>query len=294
MALTDDDLPALFRAADQNSLDAQQRFLLSLRVQLGLLVGAAIGGALTWRLGSSQADWAGIAAAVAFVLAALLRIDLLRSRPERTWYDGRAAAESAKTLAWRYGVGGEPFRPDVLGDPEADRLFIARLNDILKDLRGIHLVPAGGTGDQITPAMKDLRKSLLDDRKHAYETGRIEDQQAWYAKKARWNEQRARAWNGLMLGLEAIGVVGAILKATATIEADILGITGAAVAGAAAWLQAKQHLNLASAYSVASQELASIKALVDQPSTDEEWARFVDQAEEAISREHTLWRASHS
>jgi protein-S-isoprenylcysteine O-methyltransferase Ste14 len=275
-------------------MEAQQRFLRSLQAQLILLVTAAIGGAFTWRFGGSGPDWAGFTAAVAFFLAALLRIDLLRSRPERTWYDGRAAAESAKTLAWRYSVGGEPLRLDVVGDAEADRLFIARLNDLLNDLRGIHLVPSVGTGDQITSAMRDLRKKTLDDRKLAYESGRIDDQRSWYASKARWNERRARVWNTIMLGLEAVGVVGAILKATATIETDILGITGAGVAGAAAWLQAKQHLSLASAYSVASQELASIKALVAQPSTEAEWAHFVDQAEEAISREHTLWRASHS
>ena len=51
---------------------------------------------------------------------------------------------------------------------------------------------------------------------------------------------------------------------------------------------------LASAYEVASQELAVIGAHGDWASDEPAWAHFVDQAEEAISREHTTWRASHT
>ena len=43
-----------------------------------------------------------------------------------------------------------------------------------------------------------------------------------------------------------------------------------------------------------SQELAAISGQVDWAATEAEWAHFVDQAEEAISREHTLWRASRT
>jgi conflict system pore-forming effector with SLATT domain len=45
---------------------------------------------------------------------------------------------------------------------------------------------------------------------------------------------------------------------------------------------------------VASQELSTISGQVDLTTTEEDWAHFVDQAEEAISREHTLWRASRT
>ena len=75
---------------------------------------------------------------------------------------------------------------------------------------------------------------------------------------------------------------------------DLLGLAGAVIAAGAAWVQAKQHQTLANAYAVASQELAAISAQVDWASGEQEWAHFVDQAEEAISREHTLWRASRT
>jgi SMODS and SLOG-associating 2TM effector domain 1 len=45
---------------------------------------------------------------------------------------------------------------------------------------------------------------------------------------------------------------------------------------------------------VASQELSAISGQVDWSASERDWAHFVDQAEEAISREHTLWRASRT
>ena len=54
----------------------------------------------------------------------------------------------------------------------------------------------------------------------------------------------------------------------------------------------KQHRNLATAYSIASQELAEVATEFVTVKGEEHWAAFVSQAEGAISREHTLWRAS--
>jgi hypothetical protein len=45
---------------------------------------------------------------------------------------------------------------------------------------------------------------------------------------------------------------------------------------------------------VASQELAIISGQATGRRHEPAWAHFVDQAEEAISREHTTWRASHT
>jgi hypothetical protein len=73
---------------------------------------------------------------------------------------------------------------------------------------------------------------------------------------------------------------------------SLLGVAAAASASAAAWLQTRQHENLTTAYSVACQELASVRSLIEQNRDEATWAQFVEDAEEAISREHTMWRAS--
>ena len=292
MTLRDQDLPALYQAADTNSLEAQEGFLKKTSIGLVMLIVAAAAGALTYKLGS--VDLMGVIAAAAFIIAVFLRLDLSSNRPERIWYEGRAAAESTKNLAWRYAVGAGPFRIDTTSPAEADELFTNRLRETLTDLRGINFVPSSAVGEHITHGMRDLRRRPLDERKTAYRVGRIEDQQRWYSAKARWNLTRARRWNGILLAIEASGAIAAVLKAAGVLELDLLGLAGAVVAAGASWLQTKQHFNLAEAYSIAAHELSAINDRISTQITEEAWARFVNDAEEAISREHTLWRASRT
>jgi hypothetical protein len=284
--------PPLYLAADRNSLDGQRRFLNATRLRLAMLVVAAGFGMFTWR--RAGGDLAGIGAAVAFVVALLAELYLLQARPDRLWYDGRAVAESAKTLTWRYLVGGDPFGLDQVSEREAERLLLDRFRQITRDLRGAHLVPVSGDGDQLDPALREVRALPLDRRRELYRRERIDGQQAWYARSARWNERRATQWSLVLTSLEALGLAGGVLKATGVVDVDLLGFGGALVAAGAAWVQAKQHQNLANAYGVASQELSAISGQVDWSASERDWAHFVDQAEEAISREHTLWRASRT
>jgi hypothetical protein len=119
VTLQEHDLPALYQSADRNSLEAQQEFLKRTRTGLIALLVAAAAGAFTLQVEAiGTADLMGIIAAVAFGVALLMRFYLLKDRSERIWYDGRAVAESAKTLAWRYSVGAVPFGglPELRGD----------------------------------------------------------------------------------------------------------------------------------------------------------------------------------
>jgi hypothetical protein len=285
-----EDLPELFQSADAASLRAQQNFIRSSAAQLVLLVLAAAAGPVSFAL--ETIDLGHFSAATFFILAAILKTHMLATKPDMVWYQARAAAESAKTLAWRYAVGGEPFRLSDTTKRDTDRLFLQRLLETLKSLVGIPLVPLEGA--QITDRMRALRGRPLEERKRVYERGRIENQRVWYARKAAWNNRRAGMWGAIMLSLELIGAVAALLWAAGPdlLDYDILGVSATAVGTVAAWTQTKQHVNLANAYSVSARELAGVQALIGDPGTEQEWAEFVAHAEEAISREHTLWRAS--
>jgi len=293
--LTEKDLPALYRAADESSLGAQKRYLIWSRVGLIMVVLAAAAGAFTGEIyfPDNKADLMGVGAAVAFGIAMLVRITLLRDRPERTWYGGRAVAESTKTLAWRYSVGGAPFQIDQNPD-EVDLAFTDRLADLLTDLSAASLAPPSGEHKQITQRMRELRAQSLEERKETYRVDRIEDQMRWYSRKAKWNRARSDHWNIALMFIEALGLVGAILTATGSLHIDLLGLTGAVIAAGASWLQTKQHSNLAEAYSVASHELSAISDGIPLQRTERQWAQFVSESEDAISREHTLWRASRT
>ena len=282
------DFPALFRSADRESLRAQRSYLRSLRVRLGALLVAAFGGALALTTAAGFQIGGGLAF-LAFACALGAELFLATTSPLATWYEGRAAAESAKTLAWRYMVRGEPFEVD---EPDVDKQFLAQTHSLLQDLQSLSLGTGEPDAHQITDRMRQIRALDFEERRQIYLVDRIADQQRWYSEKARWNDRRARSWVLVSIVLEIAGLIGGALKAFGWINFDLLGFLAAAAGCVMAWIEAKQHRNLATAYGIASQELASIATELPMVSSEERWAALVGQAEEAISREHTLWRAS--
>jgi hypothetical protein len=290
-------MPVLYRAASSSAASGQRVFLWITRLRLLALSLVAAASALSvadtlLRGEGSAAKTALLAVATAaFVLAVALEIVLWAAKPERKWYDGRAAAESLKTLVWRYSVGGDPFHQS-LDEHAADALFLTRAREILQGLRGISLSARDcQSGEQITPQMRTLRISGLTERVEAYRTGRVQDQQTWYARKSLQNSRLAKIWTTALFLLESCGLVLVVLELGGVLEDEFVAIIAVLSASVLAWIQTRQFRTLAEAYFVASQELAAIASEIDQQNSSS-WATFVDQAEEAISREHTLWRAS--
>lgn len=289
--LDDGDLPALFQSADQSSLQGQRRFLAATRFRLVMLVLAAT--SILVGFGEPGSEVVGWAAAAAFALALIAEVSILVMRPERVWHEGRSAAESAKTLAWRYSVGGNPFGIEEVDARQTDQLLLHRLKEVLRDLKNLELGAALGE-EQITERMRNLRSQSLEQRRQSYRIGRIEDQRIWYAKSAARDESRARMWMTSMIALEIVGVTLGVLRATGALHIDLLGIAATIAGSIAAWMQVKQHQTQARAYFIAAQELAAIRSELSSQTAESDWAAFVDSAEEAVSREHVLWRASRS
>lgn len=286
-----EDYPSLFANADRASNRGQRSYLRALAVRLSLAVLAAISAAFTIRLGGGDLDLAAVVTALAFVTALVVDVAVLQSRPSRAWYEGRALAESTKTLAWRYAVCGAPF-PRSMADDQADRLFLERVRQLQRDLPSVPILAT--TGPTITPAMRRLRAAPLADRHAAYQNGRVLDQQRWYANKAGYHQRRATVYRTVVLMLEVLGVVAALAKAFGAVNLDLAGIVAASITALAAWSSARQHSTTANAYAVTAQELGVIAELLDHNHSEADWSTAVDDAEEAISREHTLWRASQA
>jgi hypothetical protein len=295
------DLPAVFQAADTATGVAQRRVVRRTQLQIAALVGAAAVAALAsfnpepgsdWdTVVGEDARWIGAVAALFLLGAALIRMQGIAAF-EKQWYEGRALAESAKTLAWRYSVGAVPFRLD---QPDADQLFVNRIRTILTDTVSVTLagtVHADAT--EITPAMRTLRAAPLEQRREAYRTGRVHDQMQWYRERAAYNEQRSRFWNLTALVFELAGVFIALLLAAEVIDFNPLGVIPTIAGGITAWVKLRQHATLARAYSLTAFELSAVASLIDSVSTEDDWARFVEDAEGAISRESTMWAASHA
>lgn len=286
--LSHTDMPGLYQAADAASLQRQRAYLRAIRFRLMLVVVAAMCAAFTLRVGDSATDLMALGTALAFVGALVLELAVMRSRPDQDWYESRALAESVKTLTWRYAVGADPF---PLSREDADDEFLRRIRAMQRDLPTAALKPT--TAPSITEGMRSLRVAALDERRHAYLLGRVTDQQNWYATKAEFHRRRAGLYRTTMQALEVVGIAGALAKALGWVGFDLAGIIAAAVSAIGAWTATRQHSMTATAYVMASHELGVIRDLLDRELDEEQWSSIVVDAESAISREHTMWRAHH-
>lgn len=144
-----------------------------------------------------------------FMAALIAELAAWVHKPAERWYDGRALAESAKTLAWRYAVGADPF-PVALDATEASDLLRERFAKIGKGVSGRITIT---TPDPlVTSGMQALRGAAFTERREAYVKGRTEDQQRWYAKKAEVNRKCATGWRVALVSAEVVALVFASLR----------------------------------------------------------------------------------
>jgi hypothetical protein len=228
----------------------------------------------------------------ALIFAALV-IRLIRffGHFDAKWYEARAVAETAKSVAWRYAVGGRPFGLDSASQDQEQ--FTTRSQDIVRDMHKRWRAEGLAALGQITESMRALRDQPLNERQRAYLNGRIRDQRAWYETRQQENRRRALVAHWVLVAFEFLGIVFAVLQALGIVNLNLQTLATALVSGGIAWTQAQRYEELSASYGVAASEAAALETApqVSDPIKEAEWAAFVDSAEEAFSREHRLWRA---
>ena len=284
--MTSEDYPALFRSADAAS-NAQQRLLLILiATEYAFLFVAAI---LFMDIFVGATFYLFYALVFLGALAVLLTRTLMK--PEQRWYRCRALAESVKTLTWRYVMRAQPFSG-------ASDLLVARvefggqLRAVLDENRATAEIIASdwSDGQQITPEMDRIRELDLAGRKNLYTADRIQEQRSWYTRKASANKTVATRW--VCVGVAAYVI--AIVLALSRIEfqdwhfwpIEPVIVFASSVIG---WMQIKRHNELGAAYTVTAHEIGLILPKAGAATNEDEFSEFVNDAEKAFSREHTLW-----
>lgn len=300
--MTPSSFPALYQAADTASKSAQNYYVRLFRATLVLLLVGALLGAVSIKSGRWQ-EFSSIGAAVLLAASLALNSALKLLAPEKTWFGGRAVAESVKSVAWRYMVGGDPFRIDL--DPTvAISKFSDELKAILKERRSLSAKftdPANAL--QITPEMEEQRRKSTDERLALYLRERVQNQRTWYSSKAKEANRSNLTWFWISTGGQTAALISAIMMVR-VIDAPVklTGFFSAAASSAMAWLQMKRYQDLAQAYSLAAHELGLIELEAEkvrvvirsmgvQIHAEEQLASFIANAENAISREHTMWVA---
>jgi hypothetical protein len=288
------DFPPLYRAADKASLAAQKQFVNLTSLYLSLMLCAAISGSLILSDISIKTTIA-IVSAVLLTAGIFVTIIIRITKLEKVWYDGRAIAESVKTLSWRYMTGSEPFSLET--SPKADEAFLSSLHSLFKERNefAANLSIEYDRGNQITEKMRTVRELNIDERKMVYLSDRIEDQYKWYQEKAKNNLASGNRVFILTLMAQGLAIIFAFIyvlwpgmpfKLTAVFTTLATSFT--------AWTQMRRNEELSQSYGLATQELSFIYDQASQVKNDKELSVYVLNSENAISREHTMWQARRS
>ena len=280
--MIEDQFPEFYTRADCDSKIWQGRYLWSERAQLLALTLAA--------LSANFGRWGLFVTCSCFAVATFCQLFRYVARADEKWWNGRAGAESVKTLSWRYVVGGKPFELSAI---ECEARLAERIGEVAEKVA--ETVPIATSGPVVSQPMRALRDASITDRVACYQKDRIRAQMKWYADKSGFNAGRSTRLSFATIGLQMIAMLLGMAGLFWSWDFDFVGVISAAAASGVAWLAVKQHEVLARSYAVASGELSSIDARISGRAwLEQDWAEFVDQSEEAISREHTSWRASRS
>ena len=284
--------PWLYRAADRASAEAQERHFLSLGFQLIIFSLVGLLSAIpTWMtLAPKSSRWVALLSAVVLAVGVVVVLSARERKFEKQWFDARAIAESAKTITWRYMMRVPPFQ---IENQTAETALIEELQEVSSSRPGA-LGQIGGIEEDTTqfkPLMRKVRNSSFDERKAYYLASRLADQRDWYHVKAAFNRSHSQRWYWTVLGIQVLAIILAILKAADFLKISPVGFLMTIGASFSAWTQAKRHEDLRTTYSVAEDELNNLEAKLDLCTTETELLGYVEDVEEAVSREHTMWRA---
>ena len=240
----------------------------------------------------ANSSCAEVAILQALVLAGALgcAIYLFTVRPERHWYSGRAIAESIKTSTWRYITRAEPFDNSDEVDRHNFRLKLKAIVEQNKDVAGLLVTHLDCF--HISDEMESLRQGTDAQRLNYYRTHRIADQQTWYASKAGVNSKKVKKYFIALMLTIGVSIVLSIAKVrypTAPYWPTDFFVTVAAAL--LSWIQAKRFQELSVSYALAAHEISLIREQAGVEMSAEALSKFVGDAENAFSREHTQWTA---
>jgi hypothetical protein len=283
--INEHDLPPLHNIASTASLHAQKNLLQLTKLSLFCL---SLGAMLSAIRATQMAPLLAYSSTILLSISILISLAIEHGGFERRWYDGRALAESIKTLAWKYMMKAKPydrtnkpedqFSKDVLAVMTVKKTFAT-----MADEQDSH--------QQITDVMRQLHAADLATRKNAYLHHRIHNQQHWYSKKTQANHYGGILFFWLLIKIQIVAIFVAILAMKIPGIFNPTGALTTMAAGVIGWMQMKRFRELTEAYRLTRHELGLIEDRLDKVKTNEDFSHFVHEAELAISREHTTWIA---
>ena len=288
-SIEDRHFPGLYQSADQASLSAQQRYICLQKCHIGCLILGSISAAIATIVPVVAIKWTYIVLVIVLLIGVVFTLVSRALRDDKVWFGCRAVAESTKTATWRFMMKATPFKDDST----ANRSFIAQLKQIRearpsspKDLAQ----SLDANAQTLSKFMNDVRRKSVDERRNLYLKSRLRDQKIWYLNKATFNSRKENYWFWAVVALQVLAVVLAIIwAASSSLPVNVVPFLMTCAASAVAWSHMKRYGELAQTYSLAAQELGDQEAIASDITEEADFLALVEQVEETISREHTMW-----
>lgn len=278
--------PALFTSSDNYSIKAQANYNMLNKWTLITLVSSTIFSSLT------QENWAIWTSTTLILISAILSTIMLVLKFEKGWYEGRAVAESIKTLCWKFMTGAKPFSID-LNEIKSQNLLIENFKKVIGHKKDFFTLIGSdfAENEQLPIELLNIRKLSKEQRISIYKTERLEKQKKWYTDKTTENKKWTKISFAIIIITQILTLISLVLKIKFKFEFSIAPILVTLSTAFIAWLQLRRYQELSQSYLITATELSLIKSKINQVESERDFSEFVDDSENAISREHTLWLA---
>lgn len=110
-------------------------------------------------------------------------------------------------------------------------------------------------------------------------------------KKSKENRKNKTQTFFGIITFQVLAIIALVLDFYEVIEFTVTPLMACLASTFIAWLQLKRFQELTESYGITATELNLIKSKVKHIKDETDFENFVDDAETAISREHTLWLA---
>lgn len=285
-----------YKSADNISINAQKRYMLAFKgTIIPLLIATGVGcirGIFNESLDSLLFTLNTIII-LCILMSILCSIVVHQTKLQKSWYEGRAVAESLKTMGWKYVNCTAPY-DNHSESVQVNERFVSDLKKIINNNENIleQLNINDSNTSIITFGMEDARKLKWQEKKEIYLEQRIKSQRNWYKDKANINAKEKNKWFILSIVLQvlALGAVFFIMENSNMIS-DLVGFFASSSTAILSWMQVKRYQELREAYNTTAFELDIIYNQGNQINNENDFIGFVEDSERAISREHTLWIA---
>jgi energy-coupling factor transporter transmembrane protein EcfT len=254
------DYPAIYKEADNISNKTQKCYLVILFSFLCMLVVSAI----LFTYFDSNLVVKVINATISLAIVVLSFIFYFRNF-QGDWYNARAVAESIKT--------------------------IKRIIDMNHDFK--KCIEADYGDQQLIPeSMMEIRQLPFNERFTIYHKFRIIEQRDWYIRKSKYNKGRSKLFFFFLIIISIVLFVFILLSLGKSENNFIfpVSILLSLISVLFTWVQTKKYKELEKSYALTSHEINFIATQKDVKS-EELLSEYVDNSENAFSREHTQWIA---